>query len=252
MTGCRGDRGQPSDHHRQLLQVLRRPAVGHPRDGRSGPIGVLTGDWLAELTVLILWKAKARHTDGGYLTTFLTQMEQVLGTCTDYGIKVVTNAGGLNPSGCATNVREIADRFGLAVNVAHVEGDDLIDRIDGLRPHLTNLDTGEPFTAGAVSANPTSAGGASPEALTEGADVVVCPRVTDATLVVGPAAWWWGWAPTDWDRLAGAVAAGHVIECGPQATGGNFSFFAEMTNPVTPRRCPLGFPIAEVAEDAPP
>lgn len=216
----------------------------------GGPIDVLTGDWLAELTMLILWKAKARNADGGYAATFLTQMEQVLGTCVDRGIKVVTNAGGLNPAGCAERVRDIADRLGLTVHVAHVEGDDLMDRIDGLRPHLAHLDTGEPLTADPVSANAYLGGWGIATALGEGADVVVCPRVTDASVVVGPAAWWWGWSPTDWDRLAGAVAAGHVIECGPQATGGNFSFFTELgeTAGAAPAR-PLGFPIAEVAED---
>ena len=216
----------------------------------GGPIDVLTGDWLAELTMLILWKAKARNADGGYATTFLTQMEQVLGDCVDRRIKVVTNAGGLNPAGCAAKVRELAQRLGLDVSVAHVEGDDLLDRVDGLRPHLANLDTGAPLTADPVSANAYLGGWGIARALQEGADVVVCPRVTDAALVVGPAAWWWGWAPTDWDRLAGAVVAGHVIECGPQATGGNFAFFRELGDePGRPPSRPLGFPIAEVAED---
>ena len=108
----------------------------------GGPIDVLTGDWLAELTMLILWKARSRNADGGYATTFLTQMEQVLGTCADRGIKVVSNAGGLNPSGCAERVREIAEKLGVSVRVAHIEGDDLMGRIDGLRPHLDHLDTG--------------------------------------------------------------------------------------------------------------
>ena len=211
----------------------------------GGPIDVLTGDWLAELTMLILWKAKARNADAGYATTFLTQMEQVLGTCVDRGIKVVTNAGGLNPAGCAVKVRDIAERLGVDVRVAHIEGDDLIDRIDGLRPHLAHLDTGAPLTADPVSANAYLGGWGIAAALDAGADVVVCPRVTDAALVVGPAAWWWGWAPTDWDRLAGAVAAGHVIECGPQATGGNFAFFGELPD----LSKPLGFPIAEVDAD---
>lgn len=211
----------------------------------GGPIDVLTGDWLAELTMLILYKARRRNADAGYATTFLTQMEQVLGTCMDRGIKVVTNAGGLNPSGCAERVRDIATRLGLRVNVAHIEGDDLVDRIDGLRPHLAHLDTGEPFTVDAVSANAYLGGWGIAEALGAGADVVVCPRVTDASVVVGPAAWWWGWSRIDWDRLAGAVAAGHVIECGAQATGGNYSFFREIPDPAAP----LGFPIAEVHDD---
>lgn len=216
----------------------------------GGPIDALTGDWLAELTMLILWKAKARNADGGYATTFLAQMEQVLGRCVEGGIKVITNAGGLNPAGCAAKVRELGDRLGLTVNVAHLEGDDLMDRIDGLRDHLTNLDTGEPLTADPVSANAYLGGWGIARALGEGADVVVCPRVTDAALVVGPAAWWWDWQPTDWDRLAGAVAAGHVIECGPQATGGNFSFFTELGDrPGAPPARPLGFPIAEVDVD---
>lgn len=211
----------------------------------GGPIDVLTGDWLAELTMLILYKARRRNAEAGYATTFLTQMEQVLGTCVDRGIKVVTNAGGLNPAGCADRVRDIATRLGLRVSVAHIEGDDLMDRIDGLRPHLAHLDTGEPFTVDAVSANAYLGGWGIAEALGAGADVVVCPRVTDASVVVGPSAWWWGWSRTDWDRLAGAVAAGHVIECGAQATGGNYSFFGEIPEPAKP----LGFPIAEVRED---
>jgi len=215
----------------------------------GGPIDVLTGDWLAELTMLILWKAKSRNAEGGYATTFLTQMEQVLGTCLDRGIRVVTNAGGLNPAGCAEQVRQLAARLGLTVNVAHVEGDDLISRIDGLRPHLDHLDTGQPLTADPVSANAYLGGWGIAAALDEGADVVVCPRVTDAALVVGPAAWWWGWAPTDWDRLAGAVVAGHVIECGPQAAGGNYSFFSELAEDAPFPVEPLGFPIAEVAAD---
>ncbi len=211
----------------------------------GGPIDVLTGDWLAELTMLILWKAKARNADGGYATTFLTQMEQVLGTCADKGIKVVSNAGGLNPAGCAAKVRDIATKLGVSVTVAHVEGDDLLDRIDGLRPHLTHADTGAPLTADPVSANAYLGGWGIARALAEGADVVVCPRVTDAAVVVGPAAWWWGWSPTDWDRLAGAVTAGHVIECGAQTTGGNFAFFTELGD----LSKPLGFPIAEVDRD---
>ena len=211
----------------------------------TSPIDVLTGDWLAELTMLILHRQRARNGDLGYAGTFLTQMEQVLGTCLDHGIKVVTNAGGLNPRGCASKVREIADRLGLHVNVAHIEGDDLLPRIEALRPQLQHLDSCEPFTADAITANAYLGGWGIAAALTAGADVVVCPRVTDASLVVGPAAWWHRWRRDDWDALAGAVVAGHVIECGAQATGGNYTWFDEI--PDLSR--PPGFPIAEVAAD---
>jgi hypothetical protein len=216
----------------------------------GGPIDVLTGDWLAELTMLILWKGYRRDQSKGWAHTFLTQMEQVLGSCVDRGIKVVTNAGGLNPSGLADQVRLLAERLGLSVSVAHVDGDDLLPRLGELdrggHP-LTHLDTGRPLTEATgevVSANAYLGGWPIVEALTGGADVVVCPRITDASLVVGPAAWHHGWSPTDWDRLAGAVVAGHVIECGPQTTGGNYAFFTEVKGV----ECP-GFPIAEVASD---
>jgi hypothetical protein len=216
----------------------------------GGPIDVLTGDYLAELTMLILWKARQKDPSGGYAKTFLTQMEQVLGTCLDRGIRVVSNAGGLNPAGLAADLTTLARRLGLNPKIAYVEGDDLSDSIPDLVAaghHLTNLDTGQSLDeAGTkpVTANAYLGGWGIAKALDAGADIVVCPRVTDASLVVGPAAWWHGWQRTDYDALAGAVAAGHVIECGPQATGGNYSWFSEVTD----RRYP-GFPIAEVAAD---
>ncbi len=216
----------------------------------GGPIDVLTGDWLAELTMLILWKGYQRDHSKGWAHTFLTQMEEVLGTCIDRGIKVVTNAGGLNPGGLADQVRALSDRLGLAVAVSHVEGDDLLPRIEELNKAghpLSHLDTGQPLADArgeVVSANAYLGGWPIVEALRGGADVVICPRITDASLVVGPAAWHHGWSPTDWDRLAGAVVAGHVIECGPQTTGGNYSFFTEVAGVEHP-----GFPIAEVAAD---
>lgn len=211
----------------------------------GGPIDVLTGDWLAELTMLILHKQRSRNSALGYAGTFVTQMEQVLATCIERGVKVVTNAGGLNPAGCAEKVREVAARLGVQAKVAHLEGDDLMPRIDGLRPQLNHLDTGAPLTGTPVSANAYLGGWGIAAALEAGADVVVCPRVTDAALVVGPAAWWHGWNVDDWDRLAGAVVAGHIIECGTQATGGNYTWFREIPDLSTP----LGFPIAEVDDD---
>jgi Acyclic terpene utilisation family protein AtuA len=216
----------------------------------GGPIDVLTGDYLAELTMLILWKARQKDPDSGYARTFLTQLEQVLGSCLDRGIKIVSNAGGLNPAGLASKIGELATRLGLAPRIAWVEGDDLSGRLDSLLAAghpLANTDTGQPLAgnrAKPVTANAYLGGWGITAALAAGADIVVCPRVTDASLVTGPAAWWHGWARDDYGRLAGALAAGHVIECGPQATGGNYSWLDEITD----RRYP-GFPVAEVAAD---
>ncbi|MBW0093651.1 DUF1446 domain-containing protein [Pseudonocardia sp. KRD-184] len=201
----------------------------------GGPIDVLCGDYLAELTMLILAKSQAKDPSVGYAKTFLTQVEDVLGTCLERGIKIVANAGGLNAAGLADAIRALAERLGLTVAVAHVEGDDLRGDLTAITPPVV----GKP-----VSANAYLGGWGIAEALAAGADVVVTGRVTDASLVVGPAAWWHGWCREDWDRLAGAVAAGHVIECGPQATGGNYPFLDEITDLRYP-----GFPIAEVAAD---
>jgi hypothetical protein len=216
------------------------------REMLDGPIDVLTGDYLAELTMLILWKARRKDPSRGYATTFLRQMRDILGTCVERGIKVVANAGGLNPAGLAAELASL----GTGARIAYVDGDDLAPRMEELQRaghEFVNLDTGVPLAKAGlpvVTANAYLGGWGIAAALDAGADVVVCPRVTDASLVVGPAAWWHGWRRDDWDALAGAVAAGHVIECGPQATGGNYSFLNEITD----RRHP-GFPIAEVAAD---
>ena len=211
---------------------------------------MLTGDYLAELTMLILWKARRKDPGLGYASTFLRQMEDVLGTCLERGVKVVANAGGLNPEGLAAKITELSGRLGLNARVAYITGDDLAPVIGDLQAaghEFANLDTGLPLAKAdlpVVTANAYLGGWGITAALAAGADVIICPRVTDASLVTGPAAWWHGWRRDDWDALAGAVAAGHVIECGPQATGGNYSFLAEISD----RRYP-GFPIAEVAAD---
>ncbi len=241
IANCSGFFGDRLDAAREMVE--------------GGPIDVLTGDWLAELTMLILARQRMKHGAGsGYARTFLTQMEQVLGTCLDRGIKVVTNAGGLDPAGAAAALREKADELGLGhVRIAYVEGDDLMPRLDELRAvgeTFTNLDTGETFESFGMpplTANAYLGGRGITAALAAGADVVITGRVTDAALVVGPAAWWHGWSYDDaanLDRLAGAVVAGHVIECGAQATGGNYAFFTEV-----PGLTHVGFPWAEVADD---
>ncbi len=216
----------------------------------GGEIDVVTGDYLAELTMFILWKTAKRGSNPGYAVSFLRQMEQVLGECVDRGIKVVTNAGGLDPRSLAVDLRAIANELKIDVSVAHIEGDDLVPRLSDLIASghpLTNMDTGVDLSdldRDPITANVYLGGWGIAEALTYGADVVICPRVTDASLVVGPAAWYHGWKRDDWDRLAGAVVAGHVLECGAQATGGNFAFFREIEDLTHP-----GFPIAEIAVD---
>ncbi|WP_433323859.1 acyclic terpene utilization AtuA family protein [Spirillospora sp. CA-294931] len=203
----------------------------------GGPLDVLTGDYLAELTMLILGRGRLKDPDAGYATTFVRQMEESLGLAVERGVKIVTNAGGLNPRGLAVRLRELAERLGIEVGVAYVEGDDLLPRAKDLG--LDDSRYGAPLTANAY----LGAWGIV-ECLKGGADVVVTGRVTDASLVVGPAAAHFGWGRDDWDALAGATVAGHVLECGAQATGGNFAFFQEIYNVKAP-----GFPLAEIHAD---
>jgi len=213
----------------------------------GGPIHVLTGDWLAELTMLILARTRAKRPGGGYAHTFVKQMEEVMGACLDKGIKVVSNAGGLDPEGCAEAVAEAARKLGLHPTIAFVRGDDLMPRIQEFlaADQLRRFETGEPIKeARFLTANAYFGCWGIVDALARGADIVITGRVTDAAVVCGPAAWHHGWSRTDWDALAGAVVAGHVIECSTQATGGNYSFFTEV-----PGLQRAGFPWVEVADD---
>lgn len=191
----------------------------------DGPLDVLTGDYLAELTMLILGRSRLKDPGRGYATTFLRQLEEGLGLAHERGVRIVTNAGGLNPAALAAAVRELAAKVGVPVRVAHVEGDSL------------------PVPDGFLTANAYLGGAGIAACLRAGADIVVTGRVTDAALVTGPAAAHFGWGPEDHDALAGAVVAGHVLECGTQATGGNYSFFRghDIRRP--------GFPLAEIHAD---
>ena len=217
---------------------------------RAGGIDVLTGDYLAEVTMLILGKARAKDSTKGYATTFLQHLGPALDHLVANGIRLVVNAGGLNPAGLADATRALIAGRGYALQVSHIGGDDVFGCLDELQqdghslPHLT---TGEPLSSWPhrpLTANAYLGGFGIARALALGADIVITGRVADAALVVGPAAWWWNWTPDDYDALAGAVAAGHVIECGPQATGGNFSGFRSIADLVQP-----GFPIAEIDAD---
>ncbi|WP_040320294.1 acyclic terpene utilization AtuA family protein [Aeromicrobium marinum] len=208
----------------------RASAMGEMLAG--GDLDFLTGDYLAELTMLILGRDRMKNPDAGYAKTFVRQMTANLALAKDRGVRIVTNAGGLNPAGLADVLRTIAAEQAVDVTIAHVEGDDLAPRAD-------ELGFGSTLTANAyLGAFGIAA------ALQAGADVVVTGRVTDASVVVGPAIAAFGWGRDEVDALAGAVVAGHVIECGTQATGGNFSGFRSLD-----LTRPLGFPIAEIAAD---
>ncbi|MEU1053158.1 acyclic terpene utilization AtuA family protein [Streptomyces sp. NPDC005876] len=211
--------GNASGFYGDRFDALREMLTG-------GPLDVLTGDYLAELTMLILGRDRLKDPGAGYARTFLRQLEECLGLAHDRGVKIVTNAGGLNPAGLADAVRALAGRLGIPVRVAHVKGDDLT----AAHP-------------GTLAAHAYLGGFGIAACLRAGADIVVTGRVTDAALVTGPAAAHFGWAPTEYDRLAGAVVAGHVLECGAQATGGNYAFFrdGDVRRP--------GFPLAELAAD---
>ena len=216
----------------------------------GGPIDVLTGDYLAELTMAILYGQKIQRGEkAGYVGTFLKQLKQIASSCSEKNIKVVSNAGGLNPKSMADEVKNILDSEGLNQKVAYIDGDDFMDKFDELKKNgeeLKNLDTGASLfnqNLPAVSANYYLGCWGIKKALDEGADIVICPRVTDAALVMGPAAWKFNWSRDDYDKLAGSLAAGHIIECGAQATGGNYSFFKEV-----PSFQNVGFPIAEIEE----
>lgn len=214
--------GNASGFYGDRFDALREMLTG-------GQLDVLTGDYLAELTMLILGRDRLKDPGAGYARTFLRQLEECLGLAHERGVRIVTNAGGLNPAGLADAVRKLADRLGVPVRVAHVEGDDLAARYpDALAAHA--------YLGGFGIA----------ACLEAGADIVVTGRVTDAALVTGPAVAHFGWGAEDYDRLAGAVVAGHVLECGTQATGGNYAFFTE--HPPERLRRP-GFPLAEVYED---
>ena len=226
------------------LSIARKMVEG-------GPIDVLTGDYLAELTMTILYNQKLkRGEDFGYVGTFLKQLKDVAKLCEDKKIKIVSNAGGLNPASMAKEVEKIIKELNLNLKVAYIEGDNLMPRLEELSSAgelLKNIDKKNDlfsYEKKPLTANAYLGAWGIKEALDEGADVVICPRVTDAAVVIGPAAWKFNWARNDFDKLAGALAAGHIIECGAQATGGNYAFFKEV-----PSFKDIGYPIAEINED---
>jgi hypothetical protein len=223
------------------------------RQVRGGPIDYLVLDYLAEVTMSILQKQRSRDPDAGFARDFVTQLERILPDIADDGIRVVSNAGGVNPRACAVALRVVADRLGLGdrIRIALVTGDDLMDRLDALAAQgepLANMETGEPLhdiRDQVRSANAYLGMAPVVEALGRGANVVITGRVTDTGLTLGPLVHEFGWAFDDWDRIAAGTIAGHVLECGAQSSGGNLLKDWQRV----PRLEDVGFPIAEVRAD---
>lgn len=223
------------------------------RQVRGGPIDYLMMDYLAEVTMSILQKQKSRDPKLGYARDFPPLMERLLPDIVERGIRVTSNAGGVNPRACAEAVVAAARKLGLAgkVRVGLVTGDDILARLDDLvaRGHpLNDMDTGRPLTAvrdKVVSANAYLGMAPVVEALRQGANVVITGRVTDTGLTLGPLVHEFGWSPTDWDRIAAGTIAGHIIECGAQASGGNLLRNWQKV----PGMADPGFPIVEASAD---
>lgn len=219
----------------------------------GGPIDYLMLDYLAEVTMSIMQKQRARDPQAGYARDFVPLMERILPTCVENNIKVIANAGGVNPQACAQAVIEVARKLGLGgeVKVAVVAGDDIMSRLDDYLARgieLKNMDTGEPLSA--VRSQIQSANvyfGAEPivEALRQGAQVVITGRCTDTGLTLAPMIYEFGWAPDDWDKIAAGTIAGHTIECGAQSSGGNCQVDWE----TIPDLANIGYPICEAYED---
>lgn len=222
------------------------------RQVEGGPVDYLVMDYLAEVTMAILQKQRQRRPEAGYATDFLAQLRDVLPACVERGIKVISNAGGVNPLACKAAVERLATELGLEgrVRVGVVLGDDIYDRLDELSAAgeaLANMDTGRPLADvrdQVLSANVYLGAAPVVRALEMGADVVITGRVTDTGVTLAPMIHEFGWAADDWDRLAAGIIAGHIIECGPQCTGGNFTDWQKVKSYSN-----LGFPLVEARPD---
>jgi len=217
----------------------------------EGPIDYLTFDYLAEITMSIMQKQRLRDPNLGYATDFVKLVGKIARKCKDKKIKIIANAGGVNLKAClAATKKAIADAGVTGLKVAIVEGDDILDQLPALRASgekFANLDTGEDIST--VIDRLSSANvyiGAKPiaDALAQGADIVITGRATDPSLVVAPLVYEFGWSMTDYDKLASATVMGHILECGPQCTGGNYTHWKKV-----PDLARIGYPVAEASAD---
>jgi hypothetical protein len=223
------------------------------RQVQGGPVDYLMLDYLAEVTMSILQKQMARDPSAGYARDFVEVLDSILDAVVERGVKVIANAGGVNPKGCADAVLRLLERRGIRghLNVGVVTGDDLLPRLDELLAaghELKNLDTGEPLETvreQVVAANAYLGSGPIVEALRQGAGVVITGRSTDTALTMAPLRFEFGWQEDDWDRLAAGIVAGHIIECGAQCSGGNCLYEWQ----AIPDLANIGYPIVEAWPD---
>ena len=217
----------------------------------EGPLHYLTLDYLAEVTMSIMQKQRARDATAGYARDFLQVVERVLPICKERGIRIIANAGGVNPGACAEALAALVRKLDVPdVKVGIVEGDDIMARLDGLigdGETLANMDTGEPLSGHidrVQSANVYLGAEPIAKALAEGADIVVTGRCTDPSLALAPMIHEFGWSMDDYDKLAAGTVAGHIIECGTQSTGGNFTHWREVGDLTR-----IGYPVVEAHPD---
>ncbi len=216
----------------------------------QGDLDYITVDFLAEVTMSVLQKQRSRNRELGYATDFLDQMRRCLPVIGEKGTRIISNAGGVNPRSCAEKLSRLAHDMGIAASIALVEGDDLLDRLDALEERgisFQNLETNQEFhtiRSRVQSANAYLGAASIITALQEGAQIIVTGRVGDASLTAAAPVFEFGWDPQDWDRLASAVAAGHILECGAQASGGNLTDWEDVSSFLN-----MGYPIAEFFPD---
>lgn len=225
--------------------------LGPLRLVEEGPLDYLTLDYLAEITMSIMQKLRQRDPSKGYATDFVSMLREILPRCQEKGIKVIANAGGVNPRACRDAIREVVSDLGLTgIKIGIVEGDDILDQLPELQAAgeaFTNLDTGEALST--VQERISSANvyiGAKPiaEALDQGADIVITGRATDPSLSLAPLIHEFGWSMDDYDKLAAGTVLGHTLECGAQCTGGNYTRWREVKDFAR-----IGYPVAEVSAD---
>ena len=218
---------------------------------RGGPIDYLMLDYLAEVTMSIMQKQRARDPQAGYAKDFVALMREILPDCVEKDIKVLSNAGGVNVTGCADAIKSVAGELGLSgkVKIGVVTGDDILGRLDEFAERgveITNMETGEPLSEirdKVQAANVYLGAGGLVEALGMGAQIIVGGRLTDTGLTLAPLMHEFGWKFDDWDRVSAGTIAGHIIECGAQASGGNCQF--DWQN--IPDMANVGFPIVEAS-----